>query len=194
MFVHETGHAVSAWLCGYWSTPGLWFTPVADEREFSVTLFFILALLSIWFPCRAYAEWYLNFTDVSWINTYQAAWVLVILLAVGCVILAIKMVPGAEKEKAELAVLKAYLPEELSPAQVEEIIVATIAEVGATTKADMGKVMKAAQAKLAGRADNRPGSTDHCANACADNGAGCGDFGACTDGEHGPTADHAATA
>ena len=60
-----------------------------------------------------------------------------------------------EKEKAELAVLKSYLPEELSPAQVEEVVKATIAEVGATAKTDMGKVMKAVQAKLAGRADNR---------------------------------------
>ncbi len=60
-----------------------------------------------------------------------------------------------EKEKAELAVLKSYLPEELSPAQVEEIVKATIAEVGGTTKADMGKVMKAVQAKLAGLADNK---------------------------------------
>ncbi len=60
-----------------------------------------------------------------------------------------------EKEKAELTVLKSYLPEELSPAQVEEVIKATIAEVGATTKTDMGKVMKAVQSKLAGRADNR---------------------------------------
>jgi uncharacterized protein YqeY len=60
-----------------------------------------------------------------------------------------------EKEKAELVVLKSYLPEELSPAQVEEVVKATIAEVGATAKTDMGKVMKAVQAKLAGRADNR---------------------------------------
>jgi uncharacterized protein YqeY len=60
-----------------------------------------------------------------------------------------------EKEKAELVVLKSYLPEELSPAQVEEAVKATIAELGATTKTDMGKVMKAVQAKLAGRADNR---------------------------------------
>jgi len=60
-----------------------------------------------------------------------------------------------EKEKAELAILKSYLPEELSPAQLEEIVKATIVEVGATTKADMGKVMKAVQAKTAGRADNR---------------------------------------
>ena len=61
----------------------------------------------------------------------------------------------AEKEKAELSVLKSYLPEELSAEQVTEIVKATIAEVGATTKADMGKVMKAVQAKLAGRADNK---------------------------------------
>jgi uncharacterized protein YqeY len=61
----------------------------------------------------------------------------------------------ADKEKAELAVLKSYLPEELSRAQIEEIVKATIAEIGATTKADMGKVMKAVQPKLAGRADNR---------------------------------------
>src|SRR2546422_7546490 len=53
----------------------------------------------------------------------------------------------ADKEKAELAILKSYLPEELSQAQLEEIIKAAIAEVGATLKADMGKVMKAVQAK-----------------------------------------------
>ena len=60
-----------------------------------------------------------------------------------------------EKEKAELAVLKSYLPEEIPQAQLEEIVKAVIAELGATTKADMGKVMKAVQAKVAGRADNR---------------------------------------
>jgi len=60
-----------------------------------------------------------------------------------------------EKEKAELAVLKSYLPEELSQPQVEEVVKATITELGATTKADIGRVMKAVQAKVAGRADNR---------------------------------------
>jgi hypothetical protein len=60
-----------------------------------------------------------------------------------------------EKEKAELSVLKSYLPEELSPAVLEEVVKTTIAELGATTKADMGKVMKAVQTKVAGRADNR---------------------------------------
>ncbi len=61
----------------------------------------------------------------------------------------------AAKEQAELAVLKSYLPEDLSPAQLEEIVQATITELAATTKADMGRVMKAVQAKIAGRADNR---------------------------------------
>jgi uncharacterized protein len=60
-----------------------------------------------------------------------------------------------EKEKAELVVLKSYLPEEIPQAQLEEIVKAAIAEVGAATKADMGKVMKAVQTKVAGRADNR---------------------------------------
>jgi hypothetical protein len=41
MFVHESGHAVTAWLCGYWATPGLWFTPVSDERNLWITLLFI---------------------------------------------------------------------------------------------------------------------------------------------------------
>ena len=59
------------------------------------------------------------------------------------------------QEQAELAVLKAYLPDELSPAEVEAIVKAVIAEVGATTKTDTGKVMQAVQAKTAGRADNR---------------------------------------
>ena len=61
----------------------------------------------------------------------------------------------ADKEKAELAILKSYLPEDLSQAQVEEIVKATITELGASTKAEMGKVMKAVQARTAGRADNR---------------------------------------
>ena len=52
MFVHESGHAVSAWLCGYWATPGLWFTPVSDERNLWVTLFFIGV-----FGCGLYRSW-----------------------------------------------------------------------------------------------------------------------------------------
>ena len=61
----------------------------------------------------------------------------------------------ADKEKAELAILKSYLPAELAEAELTAIVAAVIAELGARTKADMGKVMKAVQAKVAGRADNR---------------------------------------
>lgn len=55
----------------------------------------------------------------------------------------------------EIAIIKAYLPEELSAEEIEKIIVETIAEVGATTMKDMGKVMQAVKVKVAGRADNR---------------------------------------
>jgi hypothetical protein len=33
MWIHETGHAVSAWLCGYTAWPGPWITPVGSERS-----------------------------------------------------------------------------------------------------------------------------------------------------------------
>ena len=61
----------------------------------------------------------------------------------------------AEKEKAEIALLKQYLPQGLSEAELQAIVKDAIAEVGATSKAQMGAVMKAAQAKAAGRADGR---------------------------------------
>jgi hypothetical protein len=38
MWVHESGHAVSAWLCGYFAVPGPWFTPVAAERSIVVPI------------------------------------------------------------------------------------------------------------------------------------------------------------
>ena len=55
----------------------------------------------------------------------------------------------------EIAILKAYLPEELSKEEIEKIIVDTIAELGANTMKDMGKVMQAVKPKMAGRADNK---------------------------------------
>jgi len=64
----------------------------------------------------------------------------------------------ADKERAEAAVLQAYLPERLSPqaiAQAVEAMVQTLAaELGrAPTAADMGKLMGLAKAQLAGKAD-----------------------------------------
>jgi len=61
----------------------------------------------------------------------------------------------AEKEKRELAILEAYLPQAMSADDLSKIVRETIAEVGATSKAQMGAVMKALQAKVAGRADGK---------------------------------------
>ena len=41
MWVHECGHAVTAWLCGFPSFPGPWFTPVDSERSPSMTVMFV---------------------------------------------------------------------------------------------------------------------------------------------------------
>jgi len=59
----------------------------------------------------------------------------------------------ADKEKAEIAILSAYLPEQLSESEVDALIQAAIAETGAASMKDMGKVMGAVKAKAAGRAD-----------------------------------------
>jgi uncharacterized protein len=59
----------------------------------------------------------------------------------------------AEKEKAEAAVLQAYLPARLSADEVATEVKAIVAEVGAKGPADMGKVMGAARQRLAGKAD-----------------------------------------
>jgi hypothetical protein len=57
-------------------------------------LIFVITALAIWFPCRAYADWYMNLTDTSWISTYAAAWVLAFLLVGASAILALRMVDG----------------------------------------------------------------------------------------------------
>jgi uncharacterized protein YqeY len=61
----------------------------------------------------------------------------------------------ADKEKQELDFLKTFLPAQLTPEKMEELVKEVIAETGATSKAQMGTVMKAAQAKAAGQADGK---------------------------------------
>ena len=56
-------------------------------------------------------------------------------------------------EKAEIAVLSAYLPQQLSEAEVVAAIAAVIAEAGAAGAKDMGKVMGLLKSRLAGRTD-----------------------------------------
>ena len=57
------------------------------------------------------------------------------------------------KEEFEVSVLSAYMPAQLSEAEVETILAGVIAETGATSAKDMGKVMNAIRPKVAGRAD-----------------------------------------
>ena len=61
----------------------------------------------------------------------------------------------ADKEKAELAILQSYLPQQLSKDEVAAIIKETIAETGASGAKDMGKVMKALMPKVKGKADGK---------------------------------------
>lgn len=60
-----------------------------------------------------------------------------------------------DQTNEELAVIKAYLPEELSTEELETIIEETIKEVNAVDMKDMGKVMQAVKAKTTGRADGK---------------------------------------
>jgi uncharacterized protein YqeY len=59
----------------------------------------------------------------------------------------------ADKEKSEIGVLEAYLPQQLSQAEIDAIVAEAIAATGAKSAADMGKVMGIVKPKLAGRAD-----------------------------------------
>jgi hypothetical protein len=59
----------------------------------------------------------------------------------------------AAKEKAEIELLVAYLPAQLSDAEVDALIREAIASTGAASIKDMGKVMGVVKARAAGRAD-----------------------------------------
>ena len=62
----------------------------------------------------------------------------------------------ADKEKAEIDVIEAYLPQAASPEEIEAAVAAAMSETAASTMKDMGRVMKAVQVALAGKnADGR---------------------------------------
>jgi uncharacterized protein YqeY len=54
----------------------------------------------------------------------------------------------AAKEQAEIEVLRAYLPQEASDAEIEAAVASAFAETGASSPKDIGRVMKAALAVL----------------------------------------------
>lgn len=60
-----------------------------------------------------------------------------------------------DEANKKIELLKAYLPEQLSEAEIEEIVAETIKSVGAVSVRDMGKVMGAVTAKTKGKADNK---------------------------------------
>ena len=61
----------------------------------------------------------------------------------------------AEPEEAQISIISQFLPEQLSPEEVEKDIDEVIQLVGATTMKDMGKVMGVVNKKIAGKADGK---------------------------------------
>ncbi len=59
----------------------------------------------------------------------------------------------ADKEKKEIEIISAYLPEQLGEDKIREIIKEVIAQTGVASKADIGKVMGQAMGRLKGQAD-----------------------------------------
>lgn len=59
----------------------------------------------------------------------------------------------ADKERSEMAVLTAYLPQPLTDAEIDALIEAAVQESGAASLQEMGKVMGLLKPKMAGRAD-----------------------------------------
>ena len=60
-----------------------------------------------------------------------------------------------DEETKQLSFIKAYLPAQISEAEMEAVVKQVIAQTGASSIKDMGKVMKAANAQLAGKAESK---------------------------------------
>ena len=58
-----------------------------------------------------------------------------------------------DKENAEIAIVKSYLPEPMDDSELETILKEIIASTGAKSMKDMGKVMGAAKTAIGSRAD-----------------------------------------
>ncbi len=59
----------------------------------------------------------------------------------------------ADVEKAEVAVLQTYLPQQLSEQEISDVLDKVVTDTGATSIKDMGKVMAAIKPLVAGKAD-----------------------------------------
>ena len=58
-----------------------------------------------------------------------------------------------ENLESEIIIIQKYMPEQLTDAELEDLIQATIKELNATSKKEMGKVMSAIMPKVIGKAD-----------------------------------------
>jgi uncharacterized protein YqeY len=61
----------------------------------------------------------------------------------------------AAKEEAEVKILSGYLPQQLAPAEIENVLKEIIAEISASGSKDLGKVMKAAMGRLSGKVQGK---------------------------------------
>lgn len=61
----------------------------------------------------------------------------------------------ADKEKAELAILEAYLPKQMADSELRAAIQNAIATSGAKSPADIGKLMKVLMPAVQGKADGK---------------------------------------
>jgi uncharacterized protein len=61
----------------------------------------------------------------------------------------------AAKERAEIEIIRPYLPQQLDPAELERLVHEAVDESGATSPRDMGKAMAALMPKVRGRADGK---------------------------------------
>ena len=59
----------------------------------------------------------------------------------------------ADREKAEMAILSGYLPQQLPDAELDAIVAAAVASCGARSPSEMGKVMAVVKPQVAGKAD-----------------------------------------
>jgi uncharacterized protein YqeY len=62
---------------------------------------------------------------------------------------------AAEREKAEIEVIRGYLPEQLDASELEQLVREAVEESGATSAREMGKVMSVLMPKVRGRADGK---------------------------------------
>jgi len=61
----------------------------------------------------------------------------------------------AEKENKEIGIIQEYLPEQLTPEELDEAIKSTIKETGVTSMKEIGKLMKELMPKVKGKADGK---------------------------------------